>query len=73
MLRRDQQRFAAPLTDPRPQLDRVAGCCRDHSLMLTAMLRQRGVPARTVIGFAGYFTPPFHHDHVVVDYWDGTR
>ena len=31
------------------------------------------MPARNVVGFAGYFEPPFHHDHVVVEYWDGRR
>ena len=69
----DQSRHPAPLTEPRERTSRVAGCCRDHSLFLTGALRARGVPARNVVGFAGYFEPPFHHDHVVVDYWDGDR
>ncbi len=69
----DQSRQPADLTEPRPLPDRIAGCCRDHSLMLISFLRTHGVPARSVVGFAGYFAPPFHHDHVVVDYFDGTR
>jgi hypothetical protein len=31
------------------------------------------VPARSRVGFAGYFQPQFHHDHVVVEVWDGER
>jgi len=69
----DQSRHPEPLTEPRELTSRVAGCCRDHSLFLAGALRARGVPARNVVGFAGYFEPPFHHDHVVVDYWDGHR
>lgn len=69
----DQQRHPEPLSSPRTLDARVAGCCRDHSLFLTAALRARGVPARNVVGFASYFSPGFHHDHVVVEYWDGTR
>lgn len=69
----DQSRQPADLTVPRPLPDRIAGCCRDHSLLLVSFLRTHGVPARSVVGFAGYFAPPFHHDHVVVDYFDGTR
>ncbi len=51
----------------------VAGCCRDHTLLALGVLRQHGVPARSRIGFAGYFAPPFWHDHVVVEQWDGDR
>jgi hypothetical protein len=73
LLETDQNRFDAPLSEPRPVEQRVAGCCRDFSLLTVAALRHRGVPARTRIGFAGYFEPPWHHDHVVVDYWNGER
>ncbi len=69
----DLARHPEPLTEPRETASKVAGCCRDHSLFLVGALRARGVPARTVVGFAGYFAPPFHHDHVVVEYFDGER
>ncbi len=69
----DQSRHPVPLTEPRELASRVAGCCRDHSLFLTGALRARGVPARNVVGFASYFEPPFHHDHVVVEYFTGER
>lgn len=67
------ERVPGPLSAPRPVVDQVAGCCRDHSLLTVGVLRQHGVPARTRVGFAGYFTPGFHHDHVVVERWDGQR
>lgn len=73
ILDHDQARHPVALTEPRALASRVAGCCRDHSLFVTAALREQGVAARTVVGFAGYFEPPFHHDHVVVEYWDGAR
>ena len=69
----DQGRHAAPLSAPRPETERVVGCCRDFTLLTVAALRHKGVPARSRIGFAGYFHPDFHEDHVVVDYWNGQR
>ena len=53
--------------------DRVAGCCRDFTLLTVAALRARGVPARSRVGFAAYFAPGFHHDHVITEYWNGER
>jgi hypothetical protein len=73
LLATDQRRFPGPLDAPRPLAERVAGCCRDFTLLAAAALRQHGVPARSRIGFAGYFAPDFHYDHVVVEYWNGDR
>ena len=74
ILATDQGRHPAPLAAPRPAVERVGGCCRDFSLLTVAALRHQGVPARLRIGFADYFfAPGWHHDHVVVDYWDGGR
>ncbi len=69
----DHARNGTALIDPRAASDRVAGCCRDHSLLAVGVLREHGVPARTRVGFAGYFTAGFHHDHVVVEHWDDGR
>jgi hypothetical protein len=73
ILAADQARRAQPLAVPRAPADRVAGCCRDFTLLAVAALRHRGIPARSRIGFASYFLPDFHCDHVIVDYWDGDR
>ncbi len=69
----DQRRFGTPLTAPRPASERVVGCCRDFSLTAVAALRHKGIPARTRIGFADYFAPDWHVDHVIVEYWNGDR
>jgi hypothetical protein len=69
----DRTRFDTPLDVFRPEPDRVVGCCRDFTLLTVAALRARGVPARSRVGFAAYFAPDFHHDHVITEYWDGRR
>ncbi len=73
ILQADQERFGCPLDVPRPPSQRVAGCCRDLSLLTVAALRHRGVPARSRIGFSEYLGPDFGYDHVVAEYWDGER
>ena len=50
----------------------------DHSIPLhsgytfrtAAILREQGIPARTRVGFATYFTPRFNEDHWICEYWD---
>lgn len=49
--------------------NRFAGTCRDFSVVLCALLREAGIPARPRVGFAGYFKPGFFDDHWVVEYW----
>lgn len=65
----DQARHPSPLASPREITDRVQGCCRDHTLLCVAALREHGVPARSRVGFAGYFVEGWHHDHVIVEAW----
>ena len=69
----DARRHDVWLDRPRPSDDRVAGCCRDHSLFVVGALRERAVPARSRVGFSHYFGPDWAYDHVVVEHWDGTR
>jgi hypothetical protein len=61
---------ARALTEPREPEKRFAGTCRDFSLMLCAMLRVRGVPARARCGFGRYFVPGQFEDHWVCEHWD---
>ena len=65
----DQARHASPLAAPRPPIDRVQGCCRDHTMFCVGVLRSHGVPARSRVGYAGYFVEGWHHDHVIVEAW----
>ncbi len=65
----DQARHPKPLAEPRPVTERVQGCCRDHTLFCVGVLREHGIPARSRVGFAGYFVDGWHHDHVIVQAW----
>ena len=73
MLERIRERDPAPLSVAREPLERFVGCCRDFSLLLVAALRGCGIPARARVGFAPYLHPEFRYDHVMAQYWNGTR
>jgi Transglutaminase-like superfamily len=64
--------YLGTLDERRPE-DRFAGTCRDFTVMLCAMVREAGIPARGRAGFAGYFTNGFFDDHWVVEVWDDDR
>ena len=73
LLDADRSRFDTPLDAPRASADRVVGCCRDFTLLTVAALRAHGIAARSRIGFASYFRPDFHDDHVIAEYRVGGR
>ncbi len=59
------------LAIPRAPEERVIGCCREFATLMTALLRAKGIPARSRCGFAGYFDDsPKWEDHWVCEYWD---
>ena len=58
-----------PLTVPRPPEKKLVGNCRDFAVMLCAILRHHGIPARARCGFGTYFTPGHYEDHWVCEYW----
>jgi len=61
------------LAEPRPADRRSVGCCRDYALMLTSVLRHRGIPARVRTGVALYFVAPdgpMIEDHYVTEHWN---
>jgi len=60
----------SPMTQARPLERRLVGCCRDYAVLLCAMARHRGIPARLRVGFANYFLPGSHEDHAVAECWD---
>jgi transglutaminase superfamily protein len=61
---------ARPLTEPRPPERRLVGCCRDLTVLLCTLARAQGIPVRARVGFARYFSPDFHVDHEIVEWWD---
>ncbi|MEL6985749.1 MAG: transglutaminase domain-containing protein [Actinomycetota bacterium] len=65
----DADRHPSGLAEERAPTERVQGCCRDHTLFCVGALRQHGIPARSRVGFAGYFVDGWHHDHVIVEAW----
>jgi hypothetical protein len=70
MLARIRQLDGRPLTEPRDLDSRLVANCRDYAVLLTAMLRHQGVPARARAGFATYFAPGEYTDHWVTEYWN---
>ena len=58
-----------PLTTARSLEQRLVGNCRDFSVLLCAILRHQGVPARARCGFGAYFSPGRFEDHWVCEYW----
>jgi len=70
-LKRSQELDASPLTVARPLEKKLVGNCRDFSVMLCAMLRHQGVPARARCGFGTYFLDDRYPyvDHWVCEYW----
>jgi hypothetical protein len=61
----------APLSRPRSVERRVVVDCRHFAVLLCAVLRHRGVPARARCGFASYIGGPAPlTDHWACEYWD---
>jgi hypothetical protein len=69
MLARITQLDERPINTAREPEMRVVGNCRDHSVLLCALLKYKGVPARARCGFGTYFTPGKYMDHWICEYW----
>lgn len=72
-LARLRQDDAAPLIQRRPLEKRQVGNCRDFTLLLVALLRYQGTPARARCGFGTYFLPNHYEDHWVAQVWDAAQ
>jgi hypothetical protein len=62
-----------PLIEAQPLDKRLVGNCRDFSLLLCALLKQKGIPARARCGFGAYFLPDHFEDHWVCEYWNAQQ
>jgi Transglutaminase-like superfamily len=58
-----------PLTEARPPEERLVGVCRHFAVLLVALLRAKGTPARARCGAGSYFNPGYFEDHWVCEYW----
>jgi hypothetical protein len=59
-----------PLVEPRPVEQRVVGVCRHFTTLSVALLRVKGIPARSRCGFGSYFERGKYIDHWIVERWD---
>src|SRR5262252_7097372 len=59
-----------PVANARPPERRLVGVCRHFTVLLVALLRERGVPARARVGFGTYFMPGQFLDHWVCEWWN---
>ena len=65
---------SSSLAIPRHPRDRVIACCREFATLMCALLRAKGIPARSRCGFAVYFGwNGKYDDHWICEYWNGTR
>jgi len=62
-----------PLVVPREVEERLVGVCHHFVVLLTAMLRAKGVPARARYGFGAYFNPGYFEDHSICEYWNAAQ
>lgn len=73
LLARIVARDPRPLEVAREPAARVPANCRHFSVLMVAMLRAQGTPARARCGFGGYFKQGCFEDHWVCEYWDKAR
>jgi hypothetical protein len=62
-----------PLTEARPTERKLIVDCRHFAVLLTALLRHKGIPARARCGFATYLEKTHYQDHWITEYWNGER
>ena len=62
-------RDGRPLDVARPPAARLPVNCRHFTVLMTALLRAAGTPARARCGFGGYFGTGMFEDHWVCEYW----
>ena len=54
--------------------DKLHLCCREQAILLAAILKAKGVPARVRSGFAAYLaTDGLYHDHWITEWFDTAR
>ena len=70
MLERIVAHDPKPLSDARPEAERLVTVCRHFTLLHVAMLRRQGVAARARCGFGAYFQEGMLLDHWVTEYWN---
>ncbi len=62
-----------PLATARLVERRVVGVCHHFSILLVAVLRAKGIPARYRCGFGAFFNAPYFEEHVTCEYWNADK
>jgi transglutaminase superfamily protein len=73
MMARILELDSRPLAEARPPQSRFVGNCRHFTVLLCALLRARGLPARGRCGFGVYFDRSTFVDHWVCEVWNEPR
>lgn len=60
----------AQMVQPRQNVVKLVGNCRDFTVLTVSLLRSKGIPARSRCGFGTYFMPDHFEDHWVLEYWN---
>lgn len=73
MLARIAELDPRPLVSARPVAAKLVGHCRTSAVLLTALLREKGIPARARAGFSAYWRQSMRTGHWVTEYWSRER
>jgi hypothetical protein len=69
LFRLDQRGFIMD----RPVENKIVVCCRNVSVLMTAILKAKGIPSRSRAGFAPYLKKGESRDHWINQYWDESQ
>lgn len=72
-LKKSESKSKSRVTDNHLPANKVVGVCRDFSLLLCSVLREKGVASRIRCGFSKYLSPGRYEDHWVCEYWSESQ
>lgn len=73
ILNASESKSRLSITEKHSPESKIVSVCRDFSLILCAVLREKGIPARIRCGFSKYLTPGRFEDHWVCEYWHNSE
>ena len=59
-----------PLSAIRLPQNKVVGNCRDFSVLMSSLLRHKGIPARVRVGYGTDLEPDVYTYHFICQYWN---
>ncbi|WP_427978676.1 transglutaminase domain-containing protein [Agarivorans sp.] len=73
LLDKSKSKSKRPITEDSQPINKVVSICRDFSLLLCAILREKGIAARIRCGFSKYLNPGRYEDHWICEYWSESQ